>query len=90
MEPRISARYPVTILFWSDRPIWFFDVARTQSAYRAHGLDMLLTDISARDGKIFGWHISLRRRIHFRTKLAEVLALVSKRIGCPSCKVSYR
>jgi hypothetical protein len=33
---------------------------------------MLLTDISARDGKIWGWHISLRRRSHFRSKLAEV------------------
>jgi peptidoglycan/xylan/chitin deacetylase (PgdA/CDA1 family) len=52
-------------------PYWSFD-ARTQAAYRAHGLDMLLTDISARDGKIWGWHISLRRRSHFRAKLAEV------------------
>jgi hypothetical protein len=33
---------------------------------------MLLTDINARDGKIWGWHISLRRRSHFRAKLAEV------------------
>jgi peptidoglycan/xylan/chitin deacetylase (PgdA/CDA1 family) len=52
-------------------PYWSFDV-HTQAAYRAHGLDMLLTDVSARDGKIWGWHISLRRRIHFRAKLAEV------------------
>ncbi len=52
-------------------PYWSFD-ARTQAAYHAHGLDMLLTDISARDGKIWGWHISLRRRSHFRAKLAEV------------------
>lgn len=52
-------------------PYWSFD-ARTLAAYRAHGLEMLLTDMSAHDGKIWGWHISLRRRTHFCTKLAEV------------------
>ncbi len=52
-------------------PYWQYD-ARTQSVYQAHGLAMLLTDISARDGKIWGWHISLRRRSHFHSKLAEV------------------
>lgn len=52
-------------------PYWSYD-ARTQSVYQAHGLAMLLTDISARDGKIWGWHISLRRRSHFHSKLAEV------------------
>jgi peptidoglycan/xylan/chitin deacetylase (PgdA/CDA1 family) len=52
-------------------PYWSYD-ARTQSVYQAHGLAMLLTDISARDGKIWGWHISLRRRSHFHSKLAQV------------------
>jgi peptidoglycan/xylan/chitin deacetylase (PgdA/CDA1 family) len=52
-------------------PYWSFD-ASTQAAYHAHGLEMLLTDISARDGKIWGWHISLRRRSHFHSKLVEV------------------
>ena len=52
-------------------PYWSYD-ERTQQVYAAHGLTMLLTDISARDGKIWGWHISLRRRSHFRSKLAEV------------------
>jgi hypothetical protein len=33
---------------------------------------MLLTDINARDGKIWGWHISLRRRSHFRANLEQV------------------
>ena len=28
--------------------------ARTRAAYEAHGLGMLLTDINARDGKIYG------------------------------------
>jgi hypothetical protein len=41
-------------------------------AYQAHALNMLLTDINARDGKIWGWHISLRRRWHFRSNLAQV------------------
>jgi len=52
-------------------PYWSYD-ARTQTAYRAHALNMLLTDINARDGKIWGWHISLRRRTHFRSNLDQV------------------
>src|SRR3954451_20514991 len=51
-------------------PFWAYD-ARTQAAYFAHGLNMLLSDISARDGKIWGWHISLRRRWHFRSNLEQ-------------------
>ncbi len=52
-------------------PYWSYD-AHTQSAYRAHDLHMLLSDLSARDGKIWGWHISLRRRSHFRSNLEQV------------------
>ncbi len=52
-------------------PFWSYD-ASTLAAYRRAGLHMLLTDISARDGKIYGWNISLRRRSHFRNALAEV------------------
>jgi len=52
-------------------PYWSYDT-RTQAAYRAHDLNMLLSDISARDGKIWGWHISLRRRSHFRSNLEQV------------------
>jgi len=52
-------------------PFWSYD-ARTQAAYREHDLNMLLTDINARDGKIWGWHISLRRRSHFRVNLEQV------------------
>jgi len=52
-------------------PFWSYD-ARTQAAYREHGLNMLLSDISARDGKIWGWHISLRRRSHFRSNLEQI------------------
>lgn len=52
-------------------PFWAYD-ERTQAAYRRAALNMLLTDISARDGKIYGWIASARRRWHFRAKLAEV------------------
>src|SRR4029434_3573176 len=37
-------------------PFWRFD-ERTLKAYHACGLLMLLTDISARDGVIYGWTI---------------------------------
>lgn len=52
-------------------PFWRWD-ERTLAAYRAHGLAMLLTDLNARDGKIYGWTISLRRRSHLRSGLAQV------------------
>ena len=52
-------------------PFWRFD-ERTLKAYHACGLLMLLTDNSARDGKIYGWTISLRRRSHFAAALAQV------------------
>jgi len=52
-------------------PFWRFD-ERTLGAYHACHLFMLLTDISARDGKIYGWNISLRRRSHFQAALTQV------------------
>jgi len=52
-------------------PFWNWD-ARTRAAYETHGLAMLLTDINARDGKAFGWTVSLRRRSHFRYGLERV------------------
>jgi peptidoglycan/xylan/chitin deacetylase (PgdA/CDA1 family) len=54
-------------------PFWSWD-ARTRAAYEAHGLAMLLTDINARDGKMYGWNISVRRRSHFRAGLVQVRA----------------
>ncbi len=54
-------------------PFWNWD-ARTRTAYEAQGLAMLLTDINARDGKMYGWTISVRRRSHFRAGLARVRA----------------
>ncbi len=52
-------------------PFWRFD-ERTLTVYHARHLLMLLTDISARDGKIYGWNISLRRRSHFQAGLTQV------------------
>ncbi|HKI65173.1 MAG TPA: polysaccharide deacetylase family protein [Burkholderiales bacterium] len=52
-------------------PFWNYD-ARTLAAYRSRGLRMLLTDVSANDGVIYFWNISLRRRSHLRDALAEV------------------
>jgi peptidoglycan/xylan/chitin deacetylase (PgdA/CDA1 family) len=52
-------------------PFWRFD-ERTLTIYSARHLLMLLTDVSARDGKIYGWNISLRRRSHFQASLTQV------------------
>ncbi|MGH8737798.1 MAG: polysaccharide deacetylase family protein [Burkholderiales bacterium] len=52
-------------------PFWNYD-ARTLAAYRKRGLHMLLTDVSANDGVIYFWNISLRRRSHIRNALAEL------------------
>ncbi len=51
--------------------LWDWD-ARTRAAYQADGLAMLLTDVNARDGKVYGWNMSLRRRSHLRAALARV------------------
>jgi peptidoglycan/xylan/chitin deacetylase (PgdA/CDA1 family) len=63
----LSGRAPTLV----RPPYWSYDT-RTQAAYAAHDLNMLLSDLSARDGKIWGWHISLRRRSHFRSNLERV------------------
>jgi peptidoglycan/xylan/chitin deacetylase (PgdA/CDA1 family) len=52
-------------------PYWAYD-ARTRTAYARQGLAMLLTDINARDGKIYGWNASLRRRSHLRAALERL------------------
>jgi peptidoglycan/xylan/chitin deacetylase (PgdA/CDA1 family) len=57
-------------------PLWGYD-ARTLRAYRAQGFGVLLTDIRAYDGKIYGWNASLRRRSHFRAGLGEVKAALA-------------
>jgi len=52
-------------------PYWNYD-PRTFAAYRAHGLRLLLTDLSANDGKTWGFNASLRRRSSLRGQLARV------------------
>ncbi|WP_084187257.1 polysaccharide deacetylase family protein [Andreprevotia chitinilytica] len=51
-------------------PDWEYSPA-TQAVYRKLGLGMLLTDVNARDGKIYGWHMSLRRRSHMNAELTQ-------------------
>jgi len=49
-------------------PDWEYNDA-TLAAYQAAGMGMLLSDLSANDGKIYGWIISLRRRSHLHREL---------------------
>jgi peptidoglycan/xylan/chitin deacetylase (PgdA/CDA1 family) len=53
-------------------PDWLYNDA-TLAAYSAGGMHMLLSDMSANDGKIYGWNISLTRRSHFHMELGTVL-----------------
>lgn len=57
-------------------PFWDYD-ARTYTAYQANGLGMIETDIAANDGKIWGYHISLRRRSHMNSELARIRQAVA-------------
>ncbi len=56
-------------------PNWAYN-DETQAVYRKLRLGMLMSDVNARDGKIYGWHISLRRRSHMTSELAQVKAAV--------------
>lgn len=51
-------------------PFWNYD-ERTFAAYQAYGLRLLLTDLSANDGKTWGINGSLRRRSNLRDQLAR-------------------
>jgi peptidoglycan/xylan/chitin deacetylase (PgdA/CDA1 family) len=52
-------------------PFWNYD-QRTFAAYQRHGMHVLLTDISANDGKIWGFNASPRRRAHMLREMSEV------------------
>lgn len=52
-------------------PFWSYD-RRTFAAYQRHGLHILLTDLSANDGKVWGITASPRRRINLIRQLSEV------------------
>lgn len=54
-------------------PYWAYD-DRTLAAYARHGLDMLLTDITANDGKTWGFKASPRRYIHMASEMRKVRA----------------
>ncbi|MES2069918.1 MAG: polysaccharide deacetylase family protein [Pseudomonadota bacterium] len=64
---RISGAPPVLV----RPPFWSYD-GRTFAAYQKHGLQILLTDLSANDGKIWGVNFSLRRRSSMLHQLAAV------------------
>jgi peptidoglycan/xylan/chitin deacetylase (PgdA/CDA1 family) len=52
-------------------PYWAYDT-RTVTAYQRHGLNLLLTDVSANDGKDWGFKASPRRRSHMANEMANV------------------
>lgn len=52
-------------------PYWAYD-ERTLAAYDRHKLAVLMTDITANDGKDWGFKASPRRRIHFELEMARV------------------
>jgi peptidoglycan/xylan/chitin deacetylase (PgdA/CDA1 family) len=52
-------------------PFWSYDY-RTFTTYQSHGLQMLLTNLSANDGKIYGGQASPRRRINLYNQLSDL------------------
>lgn len=52
-------------------PFWSYDL-RTFTSYRQHGLHMLLTDLSANDGKIWGVNFSFRKHANLLQQLTEL------------------
>lgn len=54
------------------RPPYFTYNKDTLAAYEASGYNMLLTDVSARDGVIRVFNMSLRRRSHLRNELTNL------------------
>jgi len=58
-------------------PYWAHD-ERTLAAYARHGLAMLLTDISANDGKTWGFRASPRRRSHMASELVRVFGRMKR------------
>ncbi|MES2933407.1 MAG: polysaccharide deacetylase family protein [Pseudomonadota bacterium] len=52
-------------------PYWNYDAA-TLAAYRRHGMQMLLTDLSANDGKIWGINFSWHKRSNMLSGLAQL------------------
>ncbi|MBT2372769.1 polysaccharide deacetylase family protein [Pseudomonas fluorescens] len=58
-------------------PFWNYD-RRTFAAYQRHGMHVLLTDLSANDGKIWGFNGSPRRRANLLRQLSQVRELIAQ------------
>jgi peptidoglycan/xylan/chitin deacetylase (PgdA/CDA1 family) len=58
-------------------PFWNYD-KHTFAAYQQHGMHVLLTDLSANDGKIWGFNASPRRRAHFLRTMSEVRERIAR------------
>ncbi|MHC8314803.1 polysaccharide deacetylase family protein [Pseudomonas sp. LB3P31] len=58
-------------------PFWNYD-KRTFAAYQRHGLHVLLTDLSANDGKIWGFNASPQRRSHMLRSMSEVRERIAR------------
>jgi peptidoglycan/xylan/chitin deacetylase (PgdA/CDA1 family) len=58
-------------------PFWNYD-KRVFSAYRKHGMHVLLTDLSANDGKIWGFNASPRRRANMLRQMSEVRERIAR------------
>ena len=52
-------------------PFWHYD-ERTLAAYQKHGMRVLLTDLSANDGKIWGVNFSFSKRSNMLKQLTEL------------------
>ncbi|WP_460123240.1 polysaccharide deacetylase family protein [Pseudomonas sp. S2_C03] len=52
-------------------PFWNYD-KRVFAAYQRHGMHVLLTDLSANDGKVWGFNASPRRRANFLRSMSEL------------------
>jgi len=52
-------------------PFWNYD-KRVFAAYQQHGMHVLLTDLSANDGKIWGFNASPRRRANMLLQMSQV------------------
>ncbi|WP_392888045.1 polysaccharide deacetylase family protein [Pseudomonas migulae] len=52
-------------------PFWNYD-KRVFAAYQKHGMHVLLTDLSANDGKIWGFNASPRRRANMLLQMSQV------------------
>ncbi|QAY85774.1 polysaccharide deacetylase family protein [Pseudomonas arsenicoxydans] len=58
-------------------PFWNYD-KRVFAAYQRHGMHVLLTDLSANDGKIWGFNASPRRRANMLRQLSEVRERIAR------------